>query len=116
MVLVRIVAPRFTKEAGLICYKITMNKGWLYGMSGADAGQNVAGDLQVRVWEEVHRAFAARRQTHGLTQAELARRIGLERERVHYWLSRPDRMTLKAAARLMAGLGARLECRAYLEN
>nr|WP_314433514.1 helix-turn-helix transcriptional regulator [uncultured Brevundimonas sp.] len=77
--------------------------------------QDVAHDLQAAVWREVHQAFAARR-ADGMTQAELARRIGLERERVHYWLSRPERMTLKAAARLLAGMGARLECRASLEN
>lgn len=78
--------------------------------------QDVARDLQTVVWREVHQAFAVRRDVDGLTQAELARRIGLERERVHYWLSRPERMTLKAAARLLAGMDARLECRASLEN
>ena len=59
----------------------------------------------------MHRAFARRRDEEGLTQAELARRMGLQRERVHYWLSRPEHMTLKAAARLLAGMDARLECR-----
>lgn len=78
------------------------------------ATQDVARDLQTEVWREVCEVFAVRRQ-EGLTQAELARRMGLPRERVHYWLSRADRMTLAAAARLMAGMNARLECRARLE-
>ncbi len=80
-------------------------------MSRSGLGQDVARDLQEEIWREVHRAFARRRDEEGLTQAELARRMGLQRERVHYWLSRPEHMTLKAAARLLAGMDARLECR-----
>jgi len=76
--------------------------------------QDVARELQRRVWDEVRRAFAVRRGERGLSQAELARRIGLPRERVHYWMSRPERMTLGAAARLLAGMDARLECRSRL--
>lgn len=79
------------------------------------ATQDVARDLQAEVWREVRDAFAVRQAQEGLTQAELARRMGLPRERIHYWLGRADRMTLAAAARLMAGMNARLECRARLE-
>jgi len=68
--------------------------------------------LQWRIWAEVSETFEARRADSGLTQAELGRRVGLQRERVHYWLSRPERMTLKAAARLMAGMDAELQVRA----
>lgn len=75
---------------------------------------DVARALQRSVWNEVHRAFEIRREEEGLSQAELARRIGLRRERVHYWMSRPERMTLAAAARLLAGMGARLECRSRM--
>lgn len=82
-------------------------------MSRLGLGQDVARRLQEEIWREVHRAFAKRRDEEGLTQAELARRIGLQRERVHYWLSRPEHMTLKAAARLLAGMDARLECRIH---
>ncbi len=81
------------------------------GMSKSGSGRNVVLELQHDVWSEVHRVFARRRDEDGLTQAELARRIGLQRERVHYWLSRPEHMTLKAAARLLAGMDVRLECR-----
>jgi len=76
--------------------------------------QDVARELQHAVWREVHRAFDVRRSQQGLSQAELARRIGLQRERVHYWMSRPERMTLAAAARLLAGMDGRLECRSRL--
>lgn len=78
--------------------------------------QDVAHELRRAVWSEVRRAFDVRREEQGLTQAELARRIGLQRERVHYWMSRPERMTLAAAARLLAGMDARLECRTRLEE
>ena len=83
-------------------------------MRRATTMHDVARDLQAAVWSEVHRAFELRRRTEGLTQAELARRMGLDRERVHYWLSRPERMTLAAAARLMAGMNGQLECRGRL--
>ena len=73
--------------------------------------QDVARELQAVVWGEVHRVFEVRRREEGLSQADLAGRIGLQRERVHYWMSRPERMTLAAAARLLAGMDARLECR-----
>lgn len=91
------------------------SQGAVSGMGREGAARDVAGDLQAEVWSEVHRAFETRRQEEGLTQAELARRMGLPRERVHYWLGRPDRMTLAAAARLMAGMNGRLECRGRLE-
>lgn len=81
------------------------------GRAGLD--QDVARALQRQVWGEVRRTFAVR-GAQGLSQAELARRIGLPRERVHYWLSRPERMTLGAAARLLAGMDAHLECRVRL--
>lgn len=83
---------------------------------GRDAAvHDVARDLQAEIWREVRDAFAFRQAEQGLTQAELARRMGLPRERIHYWLGRPDRMTLAAAARLMAGMDAKLECRGRLE-
>jgi len=84
-------------------------------MARQSAVRDVAGDLQAAVWSEVHRAFDLRRQEEELTQAELARRIGLPRERIHYWLGHPNRMTLAAAARLMAGMNGRLDCRGRLE-
>lgn len=85
------------------------------GMTHEPPEYDAARQLQAAVWAEVHRAFERRRAEQGLTQAELARRIGLQRERVHYWMSRPERMTLAAAARLMAGMNGRLECRGRLE-
>lgn len=85
-------------------------------MGRGDLAHDVARDLRGEVWAEVHRAFAVRRQAEGLTQAELARRMALPRERIHYWMSRPERMTLFAAARLMAGMNGRQECRGRLVN
>lgn len=83
-------------------------------MGRDDVAHDVARDLRGEVWAEVHRAFAVRQQADGLTQAELARRMALPRERIHYWMSRPERMTLSAAGRLMAGMNGRLECRGRL--
>ena len=76
------------------------------------ATQHDVACLQRRIRAEVSETFEARRSESGLTQAELGRRVGLQRERVHYWLSRPERMTLKAAARLLAGMDAELQVRA----
>ncbi|WP_426020417.1 hypothetical protein [Brevundimonas sp. DWR2-3-1b1] len=87
------------------------SQGYLETMGQGRLEQDVARELQGVVWSEVHRVFEVRRREKGLSQAELARRIGLQRERVHYWMSRPERMTLAAAARLLAGMDARLECR-----
>lgn len=77
---------------------------------------DVAHRLQQSVWHEVHRVFEVRRVEWGLSQSSLARRMGLPRERVHYWMSRPERMTLSAAARLLDGMDARLECRGRVEE
>lgn len=85
-------------------------------MSDDTTAHDAARELQTTVWSEVHRAFKRRRAEQGLTQAELARRMGLHREWVHYWMSRPERMTLAAAARLMAGMNGRLECSGRLEQ
>lgn len=90
------------------------SQGAMRVMGRDDVAHDVARDLRGEVWAEVHRAFAVRRQADGLTQAELARRMALPRERIHYWMSRPERMTLCAAARLMAGMNGRLECRGRL--
>ena len=86
-----------------------------FGMKQKGAAQDAAANLRAEVWGQVRQAFESRRLEQGLTQAELARRIGLPRERVHYWMSRPERMTLDAAARLMAGMNGRLECLGRLE-
>ena len=86
-----------------------------FRMRQKGAAHDAAAVLRTEVWGQVRDAFEVRRRDEGLTQAELARRIGLQRERVHYWMSRPERMTLDAAARLMAGLNGRLECFGRLE-
>ncbi len=71
---------------------------------------DVAHQLQVQVWRNVRRAFEIRQAEDGLTQSEIANRMGLHRARVNYWMTRPERMTLAAAARLLAAMDARLEC------
>jgi plasmid maintenance system antidote protein VapI len=45
-------------------------------------------------------------QRSGLKQADLAKRLGVSRPQIHIWLTDPDKMTLKAAARLMLAMGS----------
>lgn len=71
---------------------------------------DVAHELQVQIWRNVRRAFEIRQAENGLTQSGIAARMGLHRARVNYWMTRPERMTLAAAARLLAAMDARLDC------
>lgn len=71
---------------------------------------SVESDLQERVWRVVRARFDARAQDDGLTQAALARSLGIRRGQVSIWLREADRMTLKAAARLLDAMDADLDC------
>jgi hypothetical protein len=62
--------------------------------------------FRLQIWRMVSRAC---RQS-GLTQAEIGRRIGVSRSQVCVWLREPRHMTLDAASRLLAGVGARIDC------
>lgn len=68
-------------------------------------------DAQRTVWLLVTRRFRSLRDTVGLTQADLSRRLGISRPQIHEWLSDHRKMSLKAAARLLSAMDARLACR-----
>lgn len=70
-----------------------------------------AEQLQHQLWSLVRAAVERQRREHGLNQSAIARRLGVPRGLVCYWLARPERMTLKAAARLLAAIDCRLDLR-----
>ena len=63
---------------------------------------------QQALWSLVMGRFRELERDHGLKQADLARRLGLSRPQVHAWLSDPNNLTIKAAVRLLAAMGAGL--------
>lgn len=67
-------------------------------------------DLQAGVWRLVRQRFDDWQSETGLRQADLARALGAPRSQVNAWLRRPENLTLKAAARLLHGMDARLTC------
>lgn len=75
----------------------------------SDVG-GVESALQQRVWRVVRDRFDTRARDDGLTQAALARSLGIRRGQVSIWLREADRMTLKAAARLLDAMDADLDC------
>jgi hypothetical protein len=68
--------------------------------------------LRLQVWRLVREACLQ----SGLTQAEIGRRIGVSRSQVCVWLRAPGHMTLDAASRLLAGVGARIDCAIATED
>lgn len=73
-----------------------------------DSAPATAADLlQHRLWGLVRAAVGRQ----GLNQSAIARRLGVPRGLVCYWLARPERMTLKAAARLLDVIDCRLDLR-----
>lgn len=75
-------------------------------MSQASGSVDPAVALRRRLWRAVARRFAERQASHGLTQADLSRALGAPRSQVNVWLNHPDRMTLRAGARLLAAMEA----------
>lgn len=74
-------------------------------------GEGAAAErVQSEVWRMIGRAYEKRR-AKGLSQSELARRLGVPRGQVCLWLRDRERMTLKAAARLADAMGYDLEVR-----
>ncbi len=67
--------------------------------------ESPADALQRRIWLAVSQRFTEC-QSGGLTQADLGRALGAPRSQVNVWLKSPERMTLKAAARLLAAMDA----------
>ncbi|MNI36114.1 hypothetical protein D3C73_901550 [compost metagenome] len=66
--------------------------------------------VQVEVWRMIGRVFETCR-ANGLSQSDLARRLGVPRGQVCLWLRDRERMTLKAAVRLADAMGHDLEVR-----
>ena len=66
--------------------------------------------VQFEVWQMIGRVFETCR-TNGLSQSDVARRLGVPRGQVCLWLRDRERMTLKAAARLADAMGYDLEVR-----
>ena len=66
--------------------------------------------VQFEVWQMIGRVFETCR-TNGLSQSDVARRLGVPRGQVCIWLRDRERMTLKAAARLADAMGYDLEVR-----
>lgn len=67
--------------------------------------------LQTQVWALVRDRFLQLRASSGLTQAQLAVKLGIPRGQVSLYLREPHRMTLKAAARLLQAMDAGMDCR-----
>lgn len=67
--------------------------------------ENPADALQRRIWLAVAQRFTEC-QAGGLTQADLGRALGAPRSQVNVWLKSPERMILRAAARLLAAMDA----------
>lgn len=72
-----------------------------------DAQQQAVERLQHRIWEIVAARYRER-HARGLTQKQLARRLGISAPQITVWLNDPTAMTLKAAARLMLAMDAEI--------
>lgn len=66
--------------------------------------------LQQEIWLHVRERYETLRRVEGLTQVGLAAAVGVTPTQICVWLGDPRRMTLKAAARLLAAMGSRLRC------
>ncbi|MDP3405609.1 MAG: helix-turn-helix transcriptional regulator [Brevundimonas sp.] len=75
-----------------------------------DRAVEASARLQLRVWSLVRGRFDALRTTSGLTQSELAITLNVPRSQICVWLGDPEKMTIKAAGRLLAAMGAELDC------
>ncbi len=76
----------------------------------------VIDEAQRAVWLLVTGRFGQLHDMAGLTQADLARRLGTSRPQIHEWLSDHRKMSLKAAARLLSAMDASLACRLVVES
>lgn len=66
----------------------------------------VAMMAQDQLWALLHERFREMEELHGLTQAELARKVGCDRQSVNRWLSGPSNIGIFNAAKLFAGMEA----------
>jgi len=78
--------------------------------SAKAAADAAVADLQAEIWRLVRARFETQRRERGLTQARLAAQLGVPPSQVWGWLSDPGKMTIKAAARLLAAMDAQLIC------
>lgn len=66
--------------------------------------------VQLHVWSLIAQAYEKRRKD-GISQSQLARKLGVPRGQVCLWLRDRERMTLKAAARLADAMDYDLDVR-----
>jgi len=71
---------------------------------------------QRAVWRTVVERFRLLQDEVQLKQADLSRRLGVSNPQIHIWLSDHRKMTLKAAARLLAAMDAGLVCSLSAED
>ncbi|MDO8408559.1 MAG: helix-turn-helix transcriptional regulator [Phenylobacterium sp.] len=74
------------------------------------AADAAVAELQAQVWSLVRARFETQRRDRGLTKVALAAQLGVPPSQVWAWLNDPRNMTIKAAARLLAAMDARLAC------
>src|ERR1700722_18727441 len=65
--------------------------------------------LQNRLQRLLRRAFRDEQKRTGLTQKELAERIGKDKSKVNQWLSIASNLTLETISDLLLGLGVDLD-------
>lgn len=66
--------------------------------------------LQEQLWKIVADRFEQLKAEEGFKQADLARALGISAPQIHVWLTEPDKMTLKAAGRLLLAMRAGAAC------
>ena len=72
--------------------------------SDKDVIDIVAMMAQDQIWVLLHERFHELEEAEGLTQAELARKVGCDRQSVSRWLSGPSNIGIFNAAKLLAGM------------
>lgn len=76
-----------------------------------EEAEDAAFRVRDRLWAEIADLFDKLQEEHGLTYADLGRRIGRSRSQVQRWLDAPINMTMSSAGLLIEGLNADIEVR-----
>lgn len=80
-------------------------------MSKADLRESiyVLGEMAAsRLFALIHSRIEELHATQGLTQADIAARVGVSEQRISHWLSEPRNMTVRSAGRLLGALESHL--------